>query len=738
MSRFLFISTLTVSLSLQAGTAIILPGLHEESQDLDGNSMSAAEVIDWETENSDIVFGSFAERHFNEQVQAVGYMYNQKLDVNGGWLEDSLRNDALLKGVDYEDYFLHFSEDTILAEVNSTHGENTLLNRKPTIVGYTVSEDHAGFLLYQQPPWNADVFEHHQQGGALFVYHTEQFDRITFKLASTALDGSISIEYPSATDSQGRVTRWSTLEIKKDKTVGLTQSGTVTWQLPLDWVRATTHDGSGSSYGGGQYFGSTYVRDGGLSYVLRIRWHNTNSSDPRPILNEVKLKNSFPTVKPEQAPAVTSDGKTIQRWRKVRGFDKSADLNNDNYLSWNEYKNRSNRNATARFRWESRVVPFGKMWNQNSSWALTHLANPDYLQAMHSYYQSEWQQVGLNGAYNDDTNKLLGSNQFYVFSGGHVQELDSIVGSSEADQIYQQQFAGFLKSLSELAPDALISVNVGTANLQGRNGQNHLSDAASLYLREHYLFPSTGFSGYAGLAKFWDNSALAAKGKRVIFQASTRYGRVQYFGTSKENWQADQYSSLAAYYLNHHPQRSYFNQWNNGYQYGSDNTTESNYWKVGVAKNIAYQPTHLLNIDLGEPANFVPQGYTPIPMMMSTSTPAPADYTIVGDASMQNLTHHDLPNGAISVTPTHTYFLYQSERAVVNGGPEEMVLAREYTKGRVLYRTDFFGKNSEYYSAAPITIQLDTAMRVVDATGAMSDYVNEVTLQGYEGLFLLY
>ncbi|WP_394245533.1 hypothetical protein [Vibrio astriarenae] len=718
-------------------TALVLPGLHQQGQDLQGNTLSADETIDWELTNSDLVFGSYSERHQNEQTNAVGYMYNQKMELNNGWLENSLRNEADASGINFEDYFLHFAEDTILAEVDSTHGENTLINRKPMIVGYTTNEDHAGFLLYQQPPWDADVFEHYQQGGALYVYHSEQFDRLVFKFSQFAQGGNFIIEYPSAVDGRGQVTAWSQFDIKKDKTLGMTKSQNIIWNLPDDWVRATTHDGTGNSYGGGQYFGSTFVRDGGRLFVSRIRWNDTNP-DNRPKINEIKLKNSFPTVKPQDAPTQTASGQQIERWRKVRGFDVSADLNGDNYLSWTEYKNRTNKNATARFRWESRVIPFGKMWNQNSSWAVTNLANTDYLNAVHQYYQQEWASQGLNGAYNDDTNKLIGSNQFSVLSGGHIQELGAVTGSEEADSVYRSQFSAFLKSLAQLDPNAYVSVNIGTANLFGRNGQSHLTDSASLYLREHYLFPSTGFSGYAGLSKFWDNSALAAKGSSVIYQATTRYGRVQYFGNSQTNWELDQYSALAAYYLSYDHEHSYFNQWNNGYQYGSDNTTSDNFWTAGVAKNIAYQPTRLTDIDLGKPSNHIPLGYEAIPMMMSTTTPSPADYTIIGDSSMHTLIHDDLPNGAVEVSPTYTYFAHKSERNVVTGGPEEMVLAREFTNGRVLYRTDFHGKNAVYFSSAPLTVALDVPMKVVDEKGNVSDYVSEVTLRGYEGLILLY
>ncbi|MFA0554184.1 MULTISPECIES: hypothetical protein [unclassified Vibrio] len=730
-------SCLIAGYAFAVGTAVVLPGQHEVGVDLLGSPLSTNAVIDWEISNSDIVFGAYADKADNERATTIGYMYNQVMAMNSGWLENDLRNQAELEGLNFEDYFLHFSEDTVIAEVDKTHGEKTLLNRKPMILGYTTSEDHAGFWLYQEPPWDADVFENFEQGGALYVYHAEQFERLTFKFSQFAGSGEFWIEYPTAIDSQGRVSQWERLDVKKDKTLNMTKNQSVIWNLPDNWLRATTHDGSGASYGGGQYFGSTFLRDGGRLYVVRVRWQSENADD-RPRLKEVKLKNSFPTVKLTDAPTSTPDGNAISQWRKIRGFDVSADLDGDNYLSPSEYRNRTNKNATARFRWESRVVPFGRMWSANSSWSLTNVANADYLSAIHRYYKQSWARQGLNGAYNDDTNKLIGSNQFYVHSGGHVQELGAVAGSNQADDLYKQQFSAFLKNLSALESDASIGLNIGTANLLGRNGQSHLSEAGSLYLREHYIFPSTGFSGYSGISKFWDNSALAYNGQSVIFQATTRYGRVQYLGNSEDNWKQDQYSTLAIYHLNRHAQHSYFNQWNNGYVYGSGNTTADTFWQSGVPKNIAYQPSSLLAVDLGEPSHQIPHGFAPIPLMLSTTTPQPADYTIVGDSSMNEMVHADLPNGITHVLPTFTYFMYQSENQVVAGGPEDMVLAREFSNGRVLYRTDFHGKNPSFYDAAKLTIALDVPMKPVDANGNVGDYVSEIEIGGYEGLFLLY
>ena len=114
---------------VNAGTAIVLPGLHEDGYDLQNNTISSADVIDWEITNADIVFGAYENVAYNSRVRTLGYMNNQILDFNPQWREDAIRNTAELNGVDYEDFFLHFSEDTVLAEVDPYYGEDSILNR---------------------------------------------------------------------------------------------------------------------------------------------------------------------------------------------------------------------------------------------------------------------------------------------------------------------------------------------------------------------------------------------------------------------------------------------------------------------------------------------------------------------------------------------------------------------------------------------------------------------------------
>lgn len=103
-------------------------------------------------------------------------------------------------------------------------------------------------------------------------------------------------------NAENHVTDWSQIEITEDGTKNMTQNQAVSWEVPSDWIRASTHDGSGNSYGGGQYFGSPFVRDGGRLYVIRVRWQG-EESDIRPRLSRVQFRDSFPRIAKEDLPS---------------------------------------------------------------------------------------------------------------------------------------------------------------------------------------------------------------------------------------------------------------------------------------------------------------------------------------------------------------------------------------------------------------------------------------------------
>jgi hypothetical protein len=110
---------------------------------------------------------------------------------------------------------------------------------------------------------------------------------------------------------------------------------------------------------------------------------------------------------------------------------------------------------------------------------------------------------------------------------------------------------------------------------------------------------------------------------------------------------------------------------------------------------------------------------------------------VVGDSTSTSIVHADLPGGRVDILPTHTYFAYKAGQ-VVPGAPADMVLAREFDNGKVLYRTSFGGKDPSFFYADPVVIELEQPMRVMDQTGEFGECVVQVELDGYEGLILSY
>jgi hypothetical protein len=77
-----------------------------------------------------------------------GYMYNQMLEYDPSTQEMKLKLRALNESVNYENFFLHFTEDTEFIVSDLTLSSSTSLNGVPWLMGWTSSADHAGFVLY--------------------------------------------------------------------------------------------------------------------------------------------------------------------------------------------------------------------------------------------------------------------------------------------------------------------------------------------------------------------------------------------------------------------------------------------------------------------------------------------------------------------------------------------------------------------------------------------------------------
>ncbi len=742
LSLFIYFMTTSEGVAEQvypsAKVALVIPGGHvapEHSETL--KVLPDAEAVRrWEQQYTDLVVGGdIGENLQTSAPPTLGYMYNQKLDFNPTLLEMYVRQRAETMGDSYESLFLHFAEDTWLNVKRPHHGSLTPFGGFPYAVGWTVNPGHAGYQIYQRPPYDKPVWKHHQKGGGLYVYLFEKFDRLNLSLSASAGGGQLVVEYPSDVDANGYVTAWSELSVT-DGTDNLSKSGEIRWQPPISWKRAITHDGSGRSYGGGPFMAKTLIRDGGRFYVVRLMWRNGSGQVPR--LADVRLKDWMPVVSGSQqnhSVIGAVDNATTSTVRLIPGWDPDNDKNGDGYVDDSEFNNLVNPYARARFEYEARVVPLGRMWSSRSSYCRPNLFHPRIGQYLAEFYRESWFSKGLLGAYNDDHYKLLGK-VFTVVSGGRLREFDGLVSEEKTENAYRSQFARVLTQIDQ-DTGYFVGANISMLNpYEKKTSAREFLPAFSVLLREGYIRPSLGLSGWFGLNRAWDTFALAAQDRWSVLMAMVNHGsRVHRLGSAEDHWQKDIESNLAQYYLLNVPGKTFFHSWNQSFSYGSGNTSRVTFHAAGIPKNVAYRPEGMLRIDIGAPDPLFPSGFEPMSYMSKTDT---GDYTLIGDSSQSSLldAHPEADGRRIEVIPSNIYYLQRSDDEVVPGGPAEAVLARNYTNGLVLYRTNFLGHNAEFQNTLSVNIILPGIYRRILYDGSLSDPLSSIRISGYEGVIL--
>ncbi|WP_209316968.1 hypothetical protein [Photobacterium damselae] len=243
----------------------------------------------------------------------------------------------------------------------------------------------------------------------------------------------------------------------------------------------------------------------------------------------------------------------------------------------------------------------------------------------------------------------------------------------------------------------------------------------NVWLREHYLYPAIGL---AQLQHYWEHFALMAQGDISLVMSSTKTGLSQQYPSQQQAWQQDITTGLALYYLFNVPQQTYYHSWNQTFVYGSGNTkfnpqnpVSSTWYQSGVPKNWAYYPQYMLAVEIGEPT-LPPDGYR---LVKWVSEKAKAD-------------SQDTQLGTISIYPSHWFWLKRD--GWWDDIPKEGVIARQYSKGLVLYRASREAKQSSFYQVEPINIELPELYQRINFDGTLSPASQQISIKGYEGIVL--
>lgn len=686
---------------------------------------TGAAVKEWQAKTATVVAGGDFGPKVNRTTLVLDYLYLQKLNFDPGLLEMALKLEAGRIGADYEDYFLHFSEDTQLApkqpldtsKANPLHGV-------PYIAGYTLTDTHSGNQFPRGRDAKMQAFARWRDGGSVFVYSFERFDEIHLALTveENQPSGTLIAEIPVEIDGAGRVTQWQALPLE-DETNGLKASGTLRFTPPKYWLAATTHDGSGQSYGGGAYFGDKLLRNGGRLYAMRLSWKpaNGNINAKGPTLQRVTLR---PILTP------TEDGFMI------RGWDAANDKNGDGYVGTDERAALINKRATARFRHEARAAPVDGTYAGGEGWGYANLFDPKVRAALARYYHSTWDAQGLGGGYNDEFFKRPEKAALGITKGGTLAEMPKLdIEGTDFAARYDIAFIQTFDALRGKPRRYHLSTNTAHYPLTKRGRDFGFTAALSSVLREDMLRVGNGLTGYSGLLMTADIGILAHLGIGNIIQAQIRDGHVVNFGQTKENWQKDHEALVAQAFLLNQPGQTVFSFWTTGYWYGNGLTSDKDFYTAGVPRIVAYYPEPYVDQDLGQPTNQVPKGKQAAPIFVRRGD----NFIKVGDALSTEFTLPlDGKRRKMKTRPTGMFIAH--ERAEIDKAKNlrhDVVLGRLYEKGMVLFRSNMYGRDSRFLKAHLVAVDLPAPMRRVLPDGTTGPVISQIELSGFEGAILL-
>ncbi|EHA1081114.1 hypothetical protein I8Y06_001942 [Photobacterium damselae] len=662
-------------------TAWVLTGSwqHPDSQHSPFTTIDS--VRKWEATQTDMVFGSLQDLTANKNTVAIGYMYAHKFDCRPdeqlGWIAAR----AYQQDIPLETAFLHYQQDTIVALPDLSSGLHYLLQGEPLLSLYVHQQNYATARLPLQIQVNDQLITH-------FAYP------ITSLLVTASKPPRISIPI---LDEDSAIKEWREITIQWQQTdqgwlAQLSRPFSLLNNRPIYRGRSLNT-------------GDKSLQAGFRPWSLQLTW-----SEP----TQVERIATEPWLELD-----SYDDQTVMVFP---GWDPANDRDNDGYIDSKEWQQRANKKASARFPHQARLIPTGKMWS-GSCWYRTNFSDAKFNQIHASWYQFDWQRQGLSGAYNDDMAKLLGKNQFTLFQGGLIREMAPLIaGELDAEQKYGQQLAQFFTEIKHQTKTQYLAANISELNLwQYQAWPQELKQVVNVWLREHYLYPTIGL---AKLQHYWEHFALVAQGDISLVMSSTKTGLSQQYPSQQQAWQQDITTGLALYYLFNVPQQTYYHSWNQTFVYGSGNTkfnpqnpVSSTWYQSGVPKNWAYYPQHMLAVDIGEPT-LPPDGYR---LVKWVSEKAKAD-------------SQDTQLGTIPIYPSHWFWLKRD--GWWDDIPKEGVIARQYSKGLVLYRASREAKQSSFYQVEPINIVLPDLYQRVNFDGTLSPASQQISIKGYEGIVL--
>ncbi|GIV19477.1 MAG: hypothetical protein KatS3mg023_1228 [Armatimonadota bacterium] len=537
-------------------------------------------------------------------------------------------------------------------------------------------------------------------GEAIYLGFPSPVTSAEIQLLSAGDGGSYVLEYASAAGTDGSTSQWSPLTSVSDGTNSLTKTGTISWSAPAGWIQSKVNVGKAPK-----------------RYWIRIR------------------VTSAPTT-PAVVASVRAGGRSLYsqeiyaiRYRLIiPGWDERNDSNGDGYVDDQEYATLVNPAATARWAAQARVVRIG--WQG----ALNYVIN---------WAKSELREVML-GFYNA---LYLGNPDTHVhglLSDSLVMPIPSPMLTAAVESSDAQQWESmWLEAHRYLRHSGKkIGGNLGSYEVFAPLSQQQAYLDNGFYthlyndfvMHEHYpqgrIYQTTEISFRRRLLNI---SMETGAGLDQVLQfnmagdALLRIGG----GTDATAWKRFQEHALAFFYLVQHPQRSYLNIWQTAV-YGADVMDTP----IGtMPKPMAFQPTAMLQVDIGQPANSIPNGFAPVQLMYREGGGFP-DNIVVGDTASPVLNNNYPKLAGKPVYPTYVFAL-ASGTLPNRPSTTYTVFARKYTKGLVLLKMTSKYEVSDTGDGSATTHPLPGVYRRVRWDGTLSEPITEITLRGMEGAILV-
>lgn len=757
-------------------------------------SATGLDVSRFEAEYFDFSFGSGMPAQFRSQIPTITYAYFHFLYTSpaSGHLRKFVEE---TKGWNWEDMFLHFKQDTYMdaKEVTTT---DTIWVGKPTIRLYQTSSNS------WMNAWSSsvDALSYSNAGGGLIICAAEPVAELVIESLSRNGDpgqnGQIVIEYVNARNpSNEGIAGWGTATVTYDSTDGLRQPGVIRWSPPSDWKWAICTNSSyaykgrvfvirlrtpgysvfpqissfklrtvitveTTNYRTGQVISATSnsVTIGNRAYSRPSNYYKDmtieivsgqGAGQTRTITGSDSGANPKLYISPnwDTIPNNTSVYRITGPTVKVPGWDPVNDTNGDGYVDDAEYANRSNPNASARFKWEARVTKGTEQWSSSSALCFPNIWDTRYGQMLRDYYIPSWQSDNIKGYYNDDALKLMSYAELPVLAGGYIWEREG--GPVGVDPTmngdYLNAYVGLHQSFRQAGVE-WVAANISAENMWMNSRNVQATNAFNLFLCEDMVWDTLGYcDNYGIMRRGWAIAGYAQAGitSLVMGQKNRNGGVIDDWGNTQAAWEYATMAQLAQYYLINIPDKTMFNFWSQAMTYGSGLTSTTQlpylFWKAGAPVNMVYPPFNVIAVDIGVPANRIPGDYQPMHYIHVGS------YTLVGNTTDSTLTNvPGTPNNTLQVVPTYTFYLWRSTDNVYGDIPTEAVLAREYTKGLVLYRaratcpSSSSGRIAYMAPENSITVQLPGGpYRRVNYEGTLGPPVNEISIRGFEGIVLV-